>query len=60
MLIDAKDRFIDRMAQTIHDVKQNETLAGFAERFKGHAQEDIIAARTRSAHIDDHRVSPTK
>ena len=60
MLIDAKDRFIERMAQTIHDVKQDETLTGFADRFKGHTQEDIVAARVRSAYIDDNRLSPTK
>ena len=60
MLIDAKDRFIDRMAQTIHDVKQDETLAGFAERFKGHAKEDIIEARVRSAHCDDNRIKGTE
>lgn len=60
MLIDAKDRFIERMAQTIHDVKQDETLTGFADRFKGHTQEDIVAARVRSAYIDDNRIKGTE
>lgn len=61
MLIDAKDKFIDRMAMTIHAVKFDETLAGFAARFAGHDPKDVATARTRSKYInDDNRVSPTK
>ncbi len=58
MLIDAKDRFVDRMAMTIASVKFDETAAGFAARFSGHDPRDVASARTRSKNYDNQRVGP--
>ena len=61
MVVDAKSKFIDRMAMTIHAVKFDETLAGMSARFAGHSKEDITEAHARSKHIhDDTSLRPPK
>lgn len=49
MLVDAKDRFVERMAQTVNATHQSDTPSAIKDRWTGFEEADIKKAQAYAA-----------